>query len=434
MPEYRVEISQLRVGVFIRLELNWTQHPFFFKSFKIKDQEQIDILKDLGLSTVLCVPEKSDCLPHPKPRNSEYTGQGACPQPDTGPAKKASPGSLWNIKKHQIEQLKRQRERFESCQNKFKQTISRVNRVMTNLGTASAEVVEEASSIVQGLVASLLSDKDNMVHLMNSKAGKQDVFYHSLNTSVLAMILAKEHGLAAEAIQELGLGMLFHDIGKLKIPKKVLLKQASLLTHAETELIKLHPVFGQEIMSKSGNFPAGSSSVVRHHHETIDGKGYPDGLSNERITVAEKIAYIVNVYDNHCNKFDPKTSLTPAQAISYMFARQKGQFDPQLLSLFVRCLGVYPPGSIVQLSNECIGMVVSVNSRNSLRPGVLIYDPEVPKNEALVFDLETDPELAIVKSIHPGELPPEIFDYLSPRTRVTYFIDHPEGKSQAMNG
>jgi HD-GYP domain-containing protein (c-di-GMP phosphodiesterase class II) len=417
------------VGVYIRLDLKWTQHPFFFKSFKLKSQEQIDILKELGISTVICVPEKSDCLPDSPPRKVLTPEADPPPKPDSLQEKPVTNG-MWNHKKHQIEELKKQRERFDRCEDKFEETIERLHGVMSKLVTASSGVVEEASFIVQTMVNPLLSDKDSVVHLMNTKAGKQDVFYHALNTSVLGMILGKEAGLEADAIQKLGLGLLFHDIGKFRIPKKLLLKQ-SLLTQSEAELVRLHTVYGEEILFRTGNFLPESLTVVRHHHETVDGKGYPDGLSGDRSPISVRIASIVNVYDNHCNKLDPKTSLTPAQAMSYMFARQRGQFDPQLLTIFVRCLGVYPPGSIVQLSNDCIGMIISVNSRNSLRPGVLIYDSEVPKNEALVFDLEADPELAIVKSIHPGELSTEIYNYLSPRTRVIYFVDHAETESRA---
>jgi HD-GYP domain-containing protein (c-di-GMP phosphodiesterase class II) len=429
MPECRVQVSQLRVGVFIRLELNWTQHPFLFKSFKIKNQEQLDILNELGISTVVCVPEKSDCLPISVPRDPSESREGSQPGLDKSQGKVLA-NNLWNQKKRQIELLQKQRETFDRCEDSFKQTMARVNRVMTNLATASAEVVEEASSVVQGMVDSLLSEKDNMVHLMNTKAGKEDVFYHALNTSVLGMILGKECGLEAEAIQKVGMGLLFHDIGKLRIPKRILLKQSP-LSQAELELLHLHPIYGEEIMSKAQRFPPASMKIVRNHHETVDGKGYPDKLSGDDIPIPVKIASIINAYDNHCNKHDPKTSLTPAQAMSFMFARQRAQFDQQLLALFVRCLGVYPPGSIVQLSNGCVGMVVSVNSKSSLRPGVLIFDPEVPKKEALIFDLEADPELAIVKSIHPGQLPQQIYDYLSPRTRVTHFIDNSDSQSKA---
>ena len=428
MPECRVPIDQLRIGVFIRLEYKWTQHPFLFSSFKIKNQEQIDTLRELGITTVMYIPEKSDCLPLP-PANRTPGHQKApsCAQ-DTKP-KKAVASKMWGFKKQQIKLQKLRRERFRTCENNFKQTMERVTGIMANLATASNEVVAEAASIVQTMVDTLLGDKDNVINLMNTHAGEQDVFYHALNTSVLGMILGKECGLEADAIQKMGLGLLFHDIGKFRIPKKILLKQSSLAL-AELKLLQLHPVYGEEMLSGTHNFPGDSMKVVRHHHEAIDGSGYPDGLSGEQLSTTVKIAAIVNTYDNYCNRHDPKSSLTPAQALSVMFARQKRELDAKLLTAFIRCLGIYPPGSIVQLSNRCVGMVVSASPKNSLRPEVLIYDAEVPKREALVLSLEAEREVSIVKSLRPDELPPAIYDYLSPRTRVTYFIDHADKQSR----
>ncbi|MDP1704298.1 MAG: HD-GYP domain-containing protein, partial [Sulfurimicrobium sp.] len=87
------------------------------------------------------------------------------------------------------------------------------------------------------------------------------------------------------------------------------------------------------------------------------------------------------------------------------------------------CLGVYPPGSIVQLSNEMLGMVVSVNSAKPLKPNVLVYDPDIPKDEAVIVSLEREAELNISKSLRPGQLPREVYQYLDPRKRVTYYFD-----------
>jgi HD-GYP domain-containing protein (c-di-GMP phosphodiesterase class II) len=234
------------------------------------------------------------------------------------------------------------------------------------------------------------------------------------------MILGREYGLDAEAMQILGLGMIFHDVGKHRITKNILYKQTP-LTPPELKMLQLHPQYGAEIMSKMKDFPAGAIEILRKHHETENGKGYPDGLSGKDIPLLVKIATLVDVYDNHCNKLDPATSLTPSQAISYMFGKQKDRFDSELLARFIRCLGVYPPGTIALLSNESIGIVVAVNSKNLLRPSLLLYDPDIPKNEALVVDLDDEPDLKITNSIHPGKLSQKVYDYLSPRTRVTYF-------------
>ena len=106
-----------------------------------------------------------------------------------------------------------------------------------------------------------------------------------------------------------------------------------------------------------------------------------------------------------------------------MFGKMRKQFDSTALSLFIRSMGIYPPGTIVKLSDSTIGMVVAVNSGKPLRPSVLIYDPSVPKNEAIILDLEHEPILDISESLKPSQLSADVYEYLSPRKRTTYFFD-----------
>jgi len=170
-------------------------------------------------------------------------------------------------------------------------------------------------------------------------------------------------------------------------------------------------------------FPRPALEVIVQHHERMDGTGYPRGLAGEAIDRLARITAIADAYDNHCNRPDPADSYTPYQALSHMFSREQSRFDRELLSLFIRCLGVYPPGTVIQLSNGAIGMVVSVNPQCQLYPSVVVYDPEIPKKEALVIDLSEERELTIDKSIRPAQLPRDIYDYLNPRTRISYFVE-----------
>ncbi|MDO8439121.1 MAG: HD-GYP domain-containing protein, partial [Telluria sp.] len=105
------------------------------------------------------------------------------------------------------------------------------------------------------------------------------------------------------------------------------------------------------------------------------------------------------------------------------FAKQRSKFDPKLLQVFIRCLGVYPPGTIVQLSNGVIGMIVTVNTSRPMKPIVVIYDAGVPRDEAILVDMDRESDLNIVKSIRPGQVPKEIYHYLSPRKRVSYYFE-----------
>ena len=115
--------------------------------------------------------------------------------------------------------------------------------------------------------------------------------------------------------------------------------------------------------------------------------------------------------------------MTPHEALSLMFAQRRAKFDTRALQVMIRCLGVYPPGTVVKLSNDAIALVSSVNPAKPLRPWVTVYDASIPKDEAIMLDLEEEPDINIAKALRPIQLPPEVYEYLSPRKRVTYYFD-----------
>ena len=120
---------------------------------------------------------------------------------------------------------------------------------------------------------------------------------------------------------------------------------------------------------------------------------------------------------------DLAQAMTPHEALSYMFGQRRNKFDALVLQQMIRCLGVYPPGSIVTLSNNAIALVMSVNPLKPLRPWVMLYDENVPKEEAILLNLEQEPEIIIAKALRPALLPPTTYAYLSPRKRVSYYFD-----------
>lgn len=422
MAEYLIAVDKLRVGIFISLELKWFEHPFLYNSFKIKNLSQIQALKDLGLAEVLWIPEKSD--PQSVPQTKGIAGPA--PPPTVPPLMPV--GKLWDIKKARIQRLQERNRKIQLCEKHYQQTYGQVKRVMQNLVSGSEEAALQANVVIHDMVGSLLSEHEVIVHLMNGKGQDEGVFYHSLNVAILALLIGKEYGMDAQSLQDMGVGALFHDIGKHRIPKRILYKQSP-LSAAERRILKLHPKYGEEIASKIKTLPRESVQIIGQHHETNDGEGYPCGLKGDQISIPTKIMSIANVYDNYCNQLNPEDSMTPHEALSYMFTRQKNHFEAKLLSLFIRCMGIYPPGTILQLSNDLIGIVVSVPPGNQLRPSILIYDPEIPQKEALIWDLVEDPELTIVRSLRPAQLEPEVYAYLNPRIRVTYSFDTFKGPS-----
>ena len=141
------------------------------------------------------------------------------------------------------------------------------------------------------------------------------------------------------------------------------------------------------------------------------------------LLLLQDLISLVNNYDNLCNPSNPSVAITPHEALSQMFAQHKSQFHLPTLTLFVRMMGIYPPGSVVQLTDERFALVVSVNSARPIKPRVVIYDPLIPREEALVICLDAEPELGIRRSLKPLQLPKSAYDYLSPRKRLCYFFE-----------
>jgi putative nucleotidyltransferase with HDIG domain len=233
-----------------------------------------------------------------------------------------------------------------------------------------------------------------------------------------------------EQVKAVGMAGLFHDLGKVEIPDSIIRKTEK-LSKPEQNLFEMHPQYGKDIALKAG-LPAVVLEVIANHHELMDGSGYPQKLKGDAISVPTRIVTIANVYDNLCNHIDPGMSLTPHEALSTMYAHRRAQFDPAILATMIKSLGVYPPGTLVRLSNEAIGLVVNVNVGKPLRPCVLVYDEEIPKEDAMIIDLsEESADLGVSSSIRAGLLPKAILEYLNPRKRVNYYFDSSSNKKQA---
>jgi len=407
-----VSMDQLRTGLYVHLDLKWFEHPFAFNNFKIKDDEQIRIIKSLGLKKVRYDPARSDLKPPPSEPDRQT---GEAPQA----LLKEHPALV--AKRALIERIKLQREAAVRIETAFVDTAKTIRGVEKNLLTHPEETISEANKLVEQIADSILSATDLAVHVMGDKAGGEELYFHSLNVTMLSLMMARDIKLPYEVVQFLGMGALFHDLGRREIPDKILMKTEA-LTQAERNYYELHCQYGVEI-GQGLKFPSPTLAIVREHHELYDGSGYPQKLKGEAISVLARIVAIANCYDELCNPHLIANALTPHEALATMFAKLRAKFDPKFLQVFVRCLGVYPPGTIVQLSNGVIGMVATINTARPMKPMVVVYDAEIPREEAILVDMESESDVNIAKAIRPAQLPREIHNYLSPRQQVSYYFD-----------
>lgn len=413
--EHFVAVEQLQPGIFIYLDLGWMDHPFSVSSFKIKSASQIETLKELNLKKVRYDPEKSDARPLP-PVTKPVSPR---PAETRSPVTEESPVIV--AKRQLLERLTKQREAVARVEKQFINAGNTVRNIARNIFSRPQETIKDAAELVQQIATSMLDNFDVTMHVMADKIGPEEVYFHSLNVTVLCLMLAREMKLPSDQCITLGMGALFHDIGKTQIPDKIT-RKLDPLTKPELSFLQQHCVLGVEIAKKAG-LPDAVVEIIYQHHELYDGSGYPQQLRGEKISKLAAILSIVNTYDNLCNHINVAHSLTPHEALSLMFAQQRGKYAAVPLGIFIRCMGVYPPGTIVKLSNDALAMVSMVNLARPLKPIVVVYDPQVPKEQAIMLDLDKETDLNISKAIRPGLLPRHVYDYLSPRKRVSYYFD-----------
>lgn len=406
--DHSISPDQLCIGMYVHLDLPWTSHPFTFSSFKIKSLEQVAAIQALGIQSLRYSPERSDSQPLPAPESAPAAGNDP-PAPD--PAALAA-------KRERLERMAARQATVLACERALLSNSRAVKSITQNLFAKPKQAYEEAGALIGGIADSMLVDADVAIQLMADKVGGEDVYIHSLNVAILSMILGRELKAPPPAMKLLGVGALLHDIGKSELPERVV-RKAGALTAAEQSVFQTHPSKGVD-MARNMEVAPEVRAIIEQHHEHIDGTGYPRKLTGAQMTLLTRIVCLVNAYDNLCNPVDPKRALTPHEALSLIYGQRRAHFDPTVLTTFVRSVGIYPPGTVVALNNGTLGMVVSVNSSRPLKPTVLVYDPAVPKEGAIVVDLEQEPEVAVASTLRPQQLPAAVFDYLSPRKRTTY--------------
>ncbi|MCX7626947.1 MAG: DUF3391 domain-containing protein [Methylophilaceae bacterium] len=430
-PSY-ITPEQLCIGLYIHLDLGWMDHPFTFNNFKIKSDEQIREIRALNLEKIRYDPLRSDCDPLPPQAvsiNPSPISEATAP-PE--PAVAASPPET-AVQQWRNERLRQLHGAIRDCEKAFAAATDTVRDVTANLVNQPQHSREKAEALVNQMVDSILTESDIALHAINDiRPGKGAPYTHPLNVTVLALMLAKSLDMTAEDARQLGMAAVFHDIGKAEVPDRILLKTDP-LTRVEQALLEQHCETGARMALQAG-LSKQVASLILQHHEYVDGSGYPKHLRGEQIDFLARLLSLVNTYDNLCNPAHPAAALTPYEALASMFSTQRRKFDSDLLKLLIKSLGVYPPGSIVMLSNNVYGIVLSVNPSHPLRPYVLLHRPEIPREAPMVIDLRDEPALNISQCLRPEKLPREVFDYLSPRKRISYYFNHDQASARNPDG
>jgi len=253
-----------------------------------------------------------------------------------------------------------------------------------------------ADDIIQTVVANQSKVLEEMVTVQ----GYDEMVSHALNCAVLSVIIGNGLKMEGSMIMNLALGSLFIDIGMFNVPSSILVKKDD-LSEDEKKKIRAHTVYGYKRLVQQNGFSLDAGKVILEHHEQLTGRGYPRGLKDKNISIFGKIGALVDAYDAMTKKRTYRNQLISYEAMRVLISSGGTKYDQNVLKVFLREIGVYPIGSVVQLNNNCLGKVVKANPHLPMRPDVLIVRDEFgdPPFDEDVVKLEEEKEIYIVKSL-----------------------------------
>lgn len=419
-----IDASQVVVGLYVWLDLSWDEHPFFASRLMVRTAKDIAIIQSLDAAgKIFYYPEQSNVQPGPVVAKVPSANEAAA-------AAEAAEQAAFAQEMRVLEKAKKDKQRSlkeaaaradQAWSNAARATRTALNdmpRSPKMAGKALVELSAETASIVA-------KGHEVLLHLLGDKK-EQGPQFHALNTMTLGMLVGKKAGLTERELADLALAALAHDAGESQIPPQII-KSNQRKKHEEA-FFRQHVDFSVQYATESGAFNPEALAIIADHHEAMDGSGWPKGKKAADISTATKILSLVDRYDNLCS---PDTTngipLMPAEALATMYRNESTKLDAGLLSLMIKLLGVYPPGTVVQLSDGALALVIAPGA-SSLKPTVLLYTPELAKDEAPTLELANEPDLKIAEAIRPSTLPADVFKWLSPQQRLSYFFSVEDGR------
>ena len=412
-----IDPKDLAIGLYIDLELGWMDHPFTFSSFKIKSDKDIRIIQRLKLKQIALYPERSDVLLIDLPQTGD-DNQGKAETDDSD----ALEAERWEEKQRQREKSRKFHQKRREIAKKYAATSKQIKQVTDDMRRRPANAIHDIDGIISGLAATFDDGKDMLAQLVNLGNEAPGDFNHITNVTMLSLMLGSSLGLSDNEMKLLGTGALLHDIGKIEVPGGIRNKKTA-LTLSEQEILKRHTYYGRKLIERIKSLNVEVLNIIEQHHEYLDGSGYPKGLKGKQLSTLVRIVTITNLYDNLCNPPDVSLAITPKLALARMYHHYSDKLDRSLVERLITLLGVYPPGSVIRLSDDKLGLVISACSGAALTPSVLIYDPDIPKQEAQIINLQDFPDLKIAEALNPGDFPPEIHQYLGMQDRLSYLAE-----------
>lgn len=389
----QIRTDQLKPGMYIHdLNCGWMDHPFLANAFRVRDQATVDKIVKFGIRELYIDTVKgADVREAPTEREVNADLERRLQEI----ARKQPEKPIATELKNEAARARR----LHGEANKI------VRHMMDDIRLGQQIAIDRVEPLVENMVDSIFRNPDALLPLARLKNHDDYTFEHSVSVCALLVAFGRGMKLSREVIKEIALGGLLHDVGKARVADAILNKPAK-LTDDEFLHMKSHVAQGVELLRQTPGVSEAAMRVTSEHHERFDGTGYPGKLAGEGISLYGQMAAIVDVYDAISSDRVYHKGMSPTQALKKLLEWSSHHFDPQLVQTFIRAIGIYPTGTLVQLDSKRMGVVIEQNEKSLLEPVVRIF-------------------------YHAGQLhyiPPEIVDLSKVQDRIASFENYEKWK------
>lgn len=393
LPAYALEI-----GMYVEsLDRPWEETPFLFQGFIVETEEQLITINDLCSYVFVNVtrsielkPNKPTKPPTPKPQPAitvtSVTTKETPPKADTKPKPKAK--SKYKRIPYPTPSTPADAE-YPIALNYYEGGIALSKDFMSGIPEGKPISIEKVKASVSDCINSILRNPDAMLWLSKIREEDHYTSEHCFNVCILALIFGRHLGIQGDDLTNLGICGMLHDVGKMSIPPDILNKPGS-LNKIEFQVMRTHTDHGRETLTAQDNMLADAIEVAFSHHEMYDGTGYPRGLSGDNISEFSRIITICDVYDAITSDRVYKKAQSSHEALRVLYENRESKFDAELVVEFIQCVGLYPPGSIVELNSGEVAIVLATNYKMRRFPKIMIVlDKDKKLCKETVLDLSS---------------------------------------------
>lgn len=397
--ERKVSTLELKVGMYVsNLDRPWLDTPFLLQGFKIQDDDDIMALRK-HCEYIYIDPDQGDGA-------DQYLDDS-----DTNVAKNSYVDDFLEGGKKKVDYQEQQSEFLElpAAETALETATDKVARIMDNIKAGDNLDLTTVREAVQPILESMIRNSDALLWMSEMRKKDEYTYSHSMDNCALGLAFGRHLGFYKEDLRNIGMGLLLMDIGKIKVSDDILNKTTT-LTREEFSEMKKHVQYGVDMLKQTPGMNETIINIVSSHHERFDGSGYPHGLEGKRSPVQGRIAAIIDCYTAMTRENSYRKAIAPHEALQTMYNWRDKYFQAELMEQFLQCIGVYPTGSLIEMSSGEVGMIMSQNKTQRLKPKIIMLLDENKKTYETnkIVDLVTDEtdssglELTILRGLEAG--------------------------------